>query len=65
MTMNREKVIEARRLVETMISFGDAPVGLAAVARLLDEGLTDEDGQDEMMWLGPEPPKFGIVRPPA
>jgi hypothetical protein len=65
MTMNREKVIEARRLCEQMLAFGDAPVGLAAVARLLDEALTDEDGEDEMMWLGPEPPKLGIVRPPA
>jgi hypothetical protein len=64
--MRREKIEEARRLVEQMLAFGDAPIGLAVVARLLDEALTDEDGQDdEMMWLGPEPPKFGIVRPPA
>jgi hypothetical protein len=38
---------------------------VAAVARLLDEALTNEDGEDEMMWLGPEPPAFGIMRPPA
>jgi hypothetical protein len=63
--MRREKIEEARRLVEQMIAFGDAPVGLSAVAKLLDEGLTDEDGGDEMMWLGAEPPRLGIVGPPA
>jgi hypothetical protein len=60
--MDRSKVLEARRLVEQMIAFGDAPIGLEVVARLLDEGLTDEEGQDEMVWIGPEPPRFGIVR---
>jgi hypothetical protein len=39
-----------------MISFGDCPIGLVVVGRLLDEGLTDENGEDEMMWLGAEPP---------
>jgi hypothetical protein len=65
--MRREKVEEARRLVEQMIDRGDAPIGLVSVHTLLAEALAPEDGagDEETMYLGADPPKFGIVRPPA
>ena len=62
------KIEEARRLVEQMLDRGDAPIGLVSVHTLLAEALAPEDGADEeeeTMYLGDEPPAFGIVRPPA
>jgi hypothetical protein len=55
--MNREKVEEARRLVEQMLDRGDAPIGLVSVHTLLAEALAPEDGADEeTIWLGALPP---------
>jgi hypothetical protein len=46
--MNAAKVIEALRLVESMIHFGDAPLGLPYVRKLLAEAVADEaPGWDE------------------
>ena len=63
--MRRDKIEEARRLVEQMLDRGDAPIGLVSVHTLLAEALAPEDGADEeeTMFLGAEPPRLGIVRP--
>ena len=65
--MRRDKIEEARRLVEQMLDRGDAPIGLVSVHTLLAEALAPEDGADEeeKVWIGAKPPAFGIVRPPA
>jgi hypothetical protein len=39
--MNAQKVIEALRLIEAMIHFGDAPLGLPYVQKLLAEAVAE------------------------
>jgi hypothetical protein len=65
--MDRAKIEEARRLVEQMIDRGDAPIGLVSVHTLLAEALAPEDGagEVELVYIGADPPRLGIVRPPA
>ena len=61
------KIEEARRLVEQMLDRGDAPIGLVSVHTLLAEALAEDgaDEEEETVYIGREPPAFGIVRPPA
>jgi hypothetical protein len=65
--MDVNKLHEALRLLEQMIDRSDCGPGLLSVRQLLAEGLAPEDDADEveLVYIGRDPPRLSIVRPPA
>jgi hypothetical protein len=61
--MNDKKVLEALRLCEQALDFGDGVPVLHQIRQLLHDAVTDTPDDDEMMELTADgaPPRLGVL----